>query len=200
MKMLLILEEYFKDHPIKRKVVEGIFNRGISIKEGRFYVNGIEISISEVAKTLGVNRRTVYETIRIIESRPEIKGLMERISPIPDMGTIAPLMGHQTVLVQLAPGYFASALPAFLDVARKYGCYIKEIMGRNFEKEDTVIRAIFYRTVPKKTFVAFSEIDGVKKVTVETAEDLDLEPICSKCEVRVCTTKLSSSLYADEAE
>ena len=71
---------------------------------------------------------------------------------------------------------------------------------RNFEKEDIYIRAIIYHTVPPRTFAALSEIDGVRKVTVETSEDLDLEPICSKCEVKVCTTKLSTSLFVDETE
>ncbi|EQB70968.1 MAG: hypothetical protein AMDU1_APLC00043G0034 [Thermoplasmatales archaeon A-plasma] len=198
--MLLILEEYFKDHPIKRKVVEGVFNRGISIRDGKFYVDGIEVSISEVAKTLGVNRRTVYDTIKIIESKPEIKELMGRLRPIPDMGSIAPLMGHQTVILRIAPGYFGTVLPEFLSTVKKYGCYLKEIEGRNFEKEDIYIRAIIYHTVPPRTFAALSEIDGVRKVTVETSEDLDLEPICSKCEVKVCTTKLSTSLFVDETE
>lgn len=198
--MLLILEEYFKDHPIKRKVVDGIFSRGISIRNGKFYIDGIEISISEVAKTLGVNRRTVYDTIRIIESKPEIKEIMARIKPLPDIGSIAPLMGHQTVVLDIAPGYFGSVLPSFLDVVKRYGCYLKEISGKNLEKEDISIRAIFFRTVPKKTFVAFSEIEGVRKVSIETAEDLELEPICAKCEVRVCTTKLSTSLFSDEVE
>jgi Predicted regulator of amino acid metabolism, contains ACT domain len=182
--MLLILEEYFKDHPIKRKVVEGVFNRGISIRDGKFYVDGIEVSISEVAKTLGVNRRTVYDTIKIIESKPEIKELMGRLRPIPDMGSIAPLMGHQTVILRIAPGYFGTVLPEFLSTVKKYGCYLKEIEGRNFEKEDIYIRAIIYHTVPPRTFAALSEIDGVRKVTVETSEDLDPEPICSKCEVK----------------
>ena len=196
--MLPILEEYFTEHPIKRRIVEGLFNRGISVNEGRFHIDGIEISISEVAKTLGVNRRTVYDTIKIIESKPEIREVMSRIRPTPDFSKVAILEGRQIVSISVAPGFFASAFPSFLEVVQKYGCYISEILGKNMDKHSIMIRTIFHSTVPKKAFVDISGIDGVKKVSIETATDLGAELICDKCEVKVCPTKLSTSLFVGE--
>ena len=65
--MLFLLEQYFKDSPTRKKIVEGLFNRGISVKGGKFFCGSIEISPSQVATALGVNRRTVYETLKQIE-------------------------------------------------------------------------------------------------------------------------------------
>ncbi|WP_084272443.1 hypothetical protein [Picrophilus oshimae] len=65
--MILLLQEYFKDYPVKREIIEKLFENGISVKNGKLYLNDIEISISAVAKALKINRKTVYETMELIE-------------------------------------------------------------------------------------------------------------------------------------
>ena len=195
--MLLILEEYFKDHPIKRKIVEGLYNRGISVSNGRFYTSNIEISISEVAKAFGVNRRTVYDTIRIIEGTPGVKDIMARIKPFPDITDISPLMGDQVVTLHICPGYFSRAMSSLVDTVRRYGSYVKEIYGRNLSMDETVLRAIFFRTVPRRIFDELAKIEGIEKIVVESPGNGEGEVICSSCDVRICPNKLSTGIYEE---
>ena len=193
--MLLILEEYFKDHPIKKRIVEGLYRRGISVANSKFYSDGIEITISEVAKTFRVNRRTVYDTIRMIEESPAIKTVMSKLLPAADISRISPLMGDQVVTVSISPGYFSKTMSGVMDVAKRYGSYVKEIYGRNMIRNEVFLRAIIHHTVPKKIFEEMSKIEGVQKILIETSGTLDEDTICSKCEVKLCPSKLSSELF-----
>lgn len=196
--MLLILEEYFREHPIKKKIVEGLYDRGISVQNGKFYSHNIELSVSEVAKSFRVNRRTVYETIRIIESTPGVKEIMANIKPCPDYSSIAPLTGDQVVTMHISPGYFPKAVSSLLDVVRKYGSYLKEIYGKNHRKNDILLRTIFSSGVPKKLFEELGKIEGVEKIVIDSRSLSDKDIVCPKCEVRVCSNKLSSRIFEEE--
>ncbi len=196
--MLLILEEYFRDHPIKRRIVEGLYERGISVNNGKFYTNDIELSISEVAKSFRVNRRTVYDTIKIIENTPGVKEIMARLKPSPNITNVAPLMGDQVATLYISPGYFSKAMSSLLECVRKYGSYVKEIYGRNQNREEVILRAIFYKTVPKTIFEELAKIDGIGRIVIEAPGNEFEEPICTKCEVKVCPSKLSSGIFEEK--
>lgn len=195
--MLLILEEYFRDHPIKKKIIEGLYERGISVRDGKFYVYDIELSVSEVAKSFGVNRRTVYDTIRIVSNTPGVREIMARLRPSPNLTKVAPLMGDHVATFYILPGYFSRAMNSLMECLQKYGSYVKEIYGRNQNNDELFLRTIFYRTVPRSIFEEFAEIEGVEKIVIES-QGIDLEePICTKCEVKICSSKLSTGIYED---
>lgn len=192
--MILILEEYFKDLPVKKRIIEGLYSYGISVRNGKFYVGNMELSVTEISKAFNVNRRTVYDTIRVIQQREEIRRVMSELKPEADIAEIAPLLGNQVVVAYTTPGSFTTSFGKFVDVIRKYGCYVKEVNGRNVGKSESFMRAIFYRTVPTKVFDEMSEIDGIQKLVITTPEDLDVEPVCNKCIVKVCPNKISSGI------
>ncbi len=192
--MILILEEYFKDLPVKRRIVEGLYNHGISVRNGKFYIGDMELSVTEVSKAFNVNRRTVYDTIRVIEEREEIKKVMGELRPVADIADIAPLLGNQVVVAYTSPGSFTASFGKFVDVIRKYGCYAKEVTGRNIGKSESFMRAIFYRTVPTKVFDEMALIEGIQKLIITTPEDIEVEPVCNKCVVKVCPNKISTAV------
>ncbi len=198
--MILILEEYFKDLPVKKRIIEGLYNYGIAVRNGKFYVGEMELSVTEISKTFNVNRRTVYDTLRVVEEREEIRKVMSELRPVADIADIAPLLGNQVVTAYTTPGSFTISFGKFVDVIRKYGCYVKEVSGRNIGKSESFMRAIFYRTVPTKIFDEMSAIEGIQKLVITTPEDVEVEPVCTKCIVRVCPNKISSGFMESGAE
>ncbi|AKA47867.1 regulator [uncultured archaeon] len=192
--MILILEEYFKDLPVKKRIVEGLYSHGISVRNGKFYVGDMELSVTEVSKAFNVNRRTVYDTIRVIEEREEIRKVMAELRPVADIADIAPLLGNQVVLAYTSPGSFTASYGKFVDVIQKYGCYVKEVTGRNIGKSESFMRAIFYRTVPARIFDEMAAIEGIQKMIITTPENIHVEPVCNKCVVKVCPNKISTGV------
>ncbi|MGC8608271.1 MAG: regulator [Thermoplasmata archaeon] len=195
--MLLVLNEYFKDQPIKRKIIEGLYKSGISIRDGRFFISNIEISVTEISKAFDVNRRTVYETLKAVENSEPVKKIMEAIAPSSDISRIATLTGSQILTVITSNGRYPSVISQLFPVVTRYGCYIREIFSRNMGPDESFIRIIFYRPLSGKVYDEVSKIDGVKAVRISSVYEAD-ELLCSICNIRSCPTKYTSGIENEE--
>lgn len=66
-------------HPERLKVVRTLLENGLAIRRSRIYLNDIELPVVKVARVAQVDRRTVGETIKSIESIPELKTLFSKL-------------------------------------------------------------------------------------------------------------------------
>ncbi len=67
------------NHPERLKVVRTLLESGLAIRRSRIYLNEIEVPVVKIARVARVDRRTVGETIKSIESNPELKSLFEKL-------------------------------------------------------------------------------------------------------------------------
>ncbi len=66
-------------HTERLKVVRTLLENGLAVRRSRIYLNEIEVPVVKVARVARVDRRTVGETIKSIESNPELKSLFEKL-------------------------------------------------------------------------------------------------------------------------
>jgi uncharacterized protein len=66
-------------HPERLKVVRTLLESGLAIRRSRIYLNDIEVPVVKIARVARVDRRTVGETIKSIESNPELKSIFEKL-------------------------------------------------------------------------------------------------------------------------
>ncbi|HII82077.1 MAG: regulator [Candidatus Thermoplasmatota archaeon] len=189
--MQLIFDEYFKAYPVKKKIVERLYANGISIVNNKFYVNNIEVSISSIASSIKVNRRTLYETIKFVNDNPVIKEVMENVSVIPDIKKISLLMENEIVTIYIDKGMYSRVTPEIMDAIEKYMSNIKEIYSVNSDYETNFIRLIFYNEVDESLFKIFNGIPGVNRILIDSPEKINV--ICDKCDIKICPHKISSS-------
>ncbi len=190
--MQLIFDEYFKAYPVKKKIVERLYANGISIVNNKFYVNNIEVSISSIANSIKVNRRTLYETIKFVNDNPVIKEAMENVSAVPDIKKISLLMENEIVTIYIDKGMYSRVTPEIMDAIEKYMSNIKEIYSVNSDYETNFIRLIFYNEVDESLFKIFNGIPGVNRILIDSPEKINV--ICDKCDIKICPHKISSSL------
>jgi predicted regulator of amino acid metabolism with ACT domain len=189
--MQLVFDEYFKAYPVKKKIVERLYANGISIVNNKFYVNNIEVSISSIASSIKVNRRTLYETIKFVNDNPVIKEVMENVSVIPDIKKISLLMENEIVTIYIDKGMYSRVTPEIMDAIEKYMSNIKEIYSVNSDYETNFIRLIFYNEVDESLFKIFNGIPGVNRILIDSPEKINV--ICDKCDIKICPHKISSS-------
>ncbi len=189
--MQLIFDEYFKAYPVKKKIVERLYANGISIVNNKFYVNNIEVSISSIANSIKVNRRTLYETIKFVNDNPVIKEVMENVSAVPDIKKISLLMENEIVTIYIDKGMYSRVTPEIMDAIEKYMSNIKEIYSVNSDYETNFIRLIFYNEVDESLFKIFNGIPGVNRILIDSPEKINV--ICDKCDIKICPHKISSS-------
>ena len=189
--MQLVFDEYFKAYPVKKKIVERLYANGISIVNNKFYVNNIEVSISSIASSIKVNRRTLYETIKFVNDNPVIKEVMENVSAVPDIKKISLLMENEIVTIYIDKGMYSRVTPEIMDAIEKYMSNIKEIYSVNSDYETNFIRLIFYNEVDESLFKIFNGIPGVNRILIDSPEKINV--ICDKCDIKICPHKISSS-------
>ncbi len=190
--MHLIFDEYFKNYPVKKKIVETLYKNGISIIDDKFFLNNIEIPLSSIANAINVNRRTLYETIKFINKNTIVKGIMENISVITDESKVSLMMGNEMVTVYINIGSFPKVLWEFMSITKKYFSYIREIYSVNSDREENFIRVIFYNRINNDIFNELNNVPGINKIVINSPEKINV--ICEKCEVKVCKHKLSSEI------
>jgi len=72
-------KKYFEGHSERLNVARVLIENGLSVRNGKIYVNEIEIPPVRVARTAGVDRRTVVETLKAIESNRELRLIFQDI-------------------------------------------------------------------------------------------------------------------------
>src|SRR5947209_19674873 len=73
------IQSMLEGQPERLKVVRIILENGLGLRGSEVYLNDIEIPVVRIAKLAGVDRRTVDETIRMIERNPEFKALFSNL-------------------------------------------------------------------------------------------------------------------------
>lgn len=192
--MFIILEQYFKDYPIKMKVVKGLFDNGISVREGKLYINNIEIPITEVAKALSVNRRTVYDTIKMIMEKDPLRAVMENIRSTIDRTAATSLMGYETVVIVPKRGCFQNSLKILLEKVSGYLGNVSEISAVNESREENYIRVTFNIPIPERVFVELEKCSCISRLLINTPKFDSESYVCPKCEVTICPKKLMTSI------
>jgi predicted regulator of amino acid metabolism with ACT domain len=188
--MQLVFDEYFKAYPVKKKIVEKLYRNGISIVNNKFFINNIEVPLSGIANSIKVNRRTLYETIKFVNSNPVVKSIMENISAIPDIKKISLMMKNEVVTFYIDKGMYSKVVPEIISIIGKYMSNIKEIYSMNSDYEENFMRVIFYNKIEESLFKAFNGISGISKIYINSPENINV--ICDKCEIKICPHKVSS--------
>lgn len=188
--MMLILEEYFKNYPARRKVAEFLFENGLSVKNGKIYLKNAEVPISELSRVVGVNRKIVYHTIEYIENTPPLKLIFEKLQPFPSLVNVAPIMGWEVLELELEKELYAPAISALLVLLSSNKIPIMEIFSKNLTYEEPVAYVVIDGTIPVEVFVRVKEIPGFKRLILHTHEKRKENLVCSYCEVRYCPKRI----------
>jgi len=71
--------EHLRGHPERLSVARVLIENGLNIKDGKIYCNNIEIPPIRIGRAARVDRRTVAETVRMIEENPELRVIFRNI-------------------------------------------------------------------------------------------------------------------------
>lgn len=187
---MLILEEYFKNYPARKKVAEFLFENGLSVKNGKIYLRNVEIPISELARVIGVNRKIIYHTIDYIEKTYPLKLVFERMNPLPSLIDVAPLMGWEVLEIELEKGKYLKAFSEVLALLHENNITVMEVFSRNLREEPAKLYIVIDGTLPVNVFVRIKDIEGFRKLIIHTPEKDKEKFVCNYCEVKYCPKRI----------
>jgi predicted regulator of amino acid metabolism with ACT domain len=75
------IKNHLEEFPERLKVARILVENGLSVKDKKIFLNQIEIPPIRIARVSGVDRRTVTETLCVIQANRELRLIFEEIRP-----------------------------------------------------------------------------------------------------------------------
>ena len=189
--MLLIVREYFKNFPARKKVAEILVNHGISIRNSRLYLGDVEISVNAIARAAGVNRKIVYYTIEYIEKTYELRSIFERLEPLSSLSNVAPILGWEVLEIHFKKGKFGCSLEKISKILSEKACEIRQIVGEREIINSNKLSIIIEKPIKMSTIEEIRKIEGVESIVIHTSEKDKKKIVCNYCKVKYCPRKVS---------
>ena len=184
--MTLIIDEYFRDYPARKKVAEIMFNSGFSVREGKVFAGDVEVPVSSIARAAEVNRKIVYYTIEYIEKNYALRSIFERMEPMANLKNVAPIVGWEVLELDMDMTDISCTLKDVVLVLSEMGCHVRQIMGENPLFGDGKIFIVLTRPVPMELLERIREIPSVKDIILHTSESDKSKLACNFCKVKSC--------------
>lgn len=155
-------------YPERLKVAKILIKNGLSVRDGKIYCGNIAIPVVRVGRAAGVDRRTVAQTIKMIESNSELKIIFSGISPAgPSLREVAKYLNFGVVEITPVdarmPGILAAAASL---IARKNISIRQAIVDDPELTPEPKLVLIAETKIPGELIPEFLKIKGVSKVSV----------------------------------
>jgi len=155
-------------HPERMKVVRTLLDNGLAIRNSRIFLNQIEIPTVKVARVAEVDRRTVSETIRMIEKSSELKTVFSQFESAGlSLKGVAKYFGLGVVEIIAADPHKAGIIANSARLMLDAGVSIRQALVDDPElAPDPKLVLIGDRPVPGELIPKLLKIEGVAKVSV----------------------------------
>jgi predicted regulator of amino acid metabolism with ACT domain len=162
------ISKSLEDYPERLKVARILVENGLSVRNGKIYLNEIEVPPVRVAHVAGVDRRTVIETLRAITTSRELRLIFDGVR---SAGlSLKEIAKHLNLgVVEIAPtnaripGILANAA---MILANK-GLSIRQAIVDDPElSPEPKLTLIVEKKIPGELIPKFLKINGVVRVSV----------------------------------
>ena len=158
----------FEAHPERLQVAKFLLQNGLSVKGRKIYLNEVEVPTLKVARAVGVDRRTVNETVRTMNMDREIRMVFSKLeSAGPSLRAVANQLGLGVVEITADNPNKVGILANVARVLAEHGISIRQALVDDPElNPDPRLTLIGDRTIPGKAIPLILKIPGVAKVSV----------------------------------
>ena len=155
-------------HPERLRVVRTLLENGLSLRGEGIYLNDIEVPIVRIAKSAEVDRRTVDETIRMVENSPELKALFSNLrSAGMSLRGVAKQLGLGVVEIVVEDPHRPGILAAASQLFSELGISIRQALVDDPElAPEPKLVLIGEKVVPGEIVPRLLKIEGVTRVSV----------------------------------
>ena len=162
------LKKHFEGYPERLKVVRVLVENGLSARDGKVYLNQIEIPPVRIARVAGVDRRTVSETLNTIKANRELRLIFEEMrSAGHSLKEIAKPLNLGVVEITPVDAKTAGILAKSALVLAQAGLSIRQAIVDDPElSPEPKLTLIVEKKIPGELISAILKITGVAKVSV----------------------------------
>ena len=162
------VKKYFEGHPERLKVARVLIENGLAVRNGKIYLNEIEIPPVRVARAAGVDRRTVIETLKAIGSNRELRLIFEDIrSAGHSLKEIAKHLNLGVVEITPVDAKTPGILAGSAMILAKNGLSIRQAIVDDPElSPEPKLTLIVEKKIPGELIPELLNVKGVAKVSI----------------------------------
>jgi hypothetical protein len=162
------IRKYLEGYPERLKVARVLVENGLSVRNGKIYLNEIEVPPVRVARAAGVDRRTVNETLKAIKVNRELRQIFEEIrSAGHSLKEIAKHLNLGVVEITPVDARIPGILASSATILAKSGLSIRQAIVDDPElSPEPKLTLIAEKKIPGELIPEFLKINGVAKVSV----------------------------------
>lgn len=162
------IRRHLEDYPERLRVARILVEKGLTVKGGRIYLNEIEIPSVRIARAVGVDRRTVGETIAAIEANRELRTIFEGLrSAGHSLKEIARHLGLGVVEITPVDARLPGILANSAMILAERGISIRQAITDDPElSPEPKLTLIADRKIPGELIPEFLRVKGVAKVSI----------------------------------
>jgi hypothetical protein len=161
-------KKYFEGQPERLNVARVLIENGLAVRKGKIYLNEIEIPPVRVARTAGVDRRTVVETLKAIEHDKELRLIFQDIrSAGHSLREIAKHLNLGVVEITPVDAKIPGILAGSATVLARNGLSIRQAIVDDPElSPEPKLTLIAERKIPGELIPELLNVKGVAKVSI----------------------------------
>ena len=162
------LKKHLEEYPERLKVARILVENGLSARDGKVYLNQIEIPPVRIARVAGVDRRTVNETLKTIKANRELRLIFEEMrSAGHSLKEIAKPLNLGVVEITPVDAKTAGILANSATLLAKAGLSIRQAIVDDPElSPEPKLTLIVEKKIPGELISELLKITGVAKVSV----------------------------------
>lgn len=160
--------KHLGNHPERLAVAKKLIENGLNIKDGKIYLNEIEIPFIGIARAANVDRRTVVRTIKDIESNPELKVLFRNLrSAGHSLREVARHIGLGVIEITPTDAKIPGILAGAATILSNRSISIRQALVDDPElSPEPRLTLIAERKIPGEVVSEVLKLKGVSKVSV----------------------------------
>jgi predicted regulator of amino acid metabolism with ACT domain len=162
------IKKHLQEYPERLRVARVLVENGLTAKDGKIYLNQIEIPPVRIAKVAEVDRRTVNETLNTIKANRELRLIFEEMrSAGHSLKEIAKPLNLGVVEITPVDARTAGILASSATSLAKAGLSIRQAIVDDPElSPEPKLTLIVEKKIPGELISELLKIKGVAKVSV----------------------------------
>lgn len=162
------IKKYLEHYPERLNVARVLVENGLSVKKDKIYLNQIEIPPTRIARTSEVDRRTVTETLKMIQANRKLRLIFEELRPAGhSLKRIAKHLELGVVEITPVDASKSGILAKAATILTNNGLSIRQAIVDDPElSPEPKLSIIVEKKIPGNLIPEFLKIIGVAKVAV----------------------------------
>jgi len=160
--------ECLKGYPERLAVAKILIKNGLCVREGKIYCDEIMIPAVRISRAAGVDRRTVTQTIKMIEEDPELTVIFKDIRPAgTSLREIARYLNLGVVEITPVDARMPGILARSASLIAEKGISIRQAIVDDPElTPEPKLTLIAEKKIPGDLIPKLLKVKGISKVSV----------------------------------